>query len=257
MVHKRTRRDKRVLVIDFTYTKPDGTTGRYRRDAAVQTMAAAHAEETARKLGATLFGDPEVTCGPNGVPLRPTEPTPEPAREPTFGEVVERYFAEYAPSAMAPSTLDGYRSKLRAHFVSRFGELPVSEAFDIAKSREVDVVLVDAGASASTRRNLLLGLRSVARFAVEAKILAKPPEFFTLPRCGKRIPSAPPAEDVALLIEAARYPEHRLLFLLGPALLVRLDRLMLARLGRTLLDRRWRAHRLEIGAQVGDLRSPG
>jgi len=215
MVHKRTRRDKRVLVIDFTYTKPDGTTGRYRRDAAVQTMAAAHAEETARKLGATLFGDPEVTCGPNGVPLRPTEPTPEPAREPTFGEVVERYFAEYAPSAMTLSTLDSYRSKLSVHVLPRLGALPLAKAFEVARSREIDVVLVESGASVSTRRNTFLGLRSVAKFAVEAKILERLPECFPLPKRGKRVPSAPPAQDVAALIDAASCAEHRLVILLA------------------------------------------
>ncbi len=73
MVRKTTRCGKRVLVIDFTYTKPDGTQGRYRRDAAVQTTAAAQTEDAARRMGATLFGDPEILCGSNGQPLKPVE----------------------------------------------------------------------------------------------------------------------------------------------------------------------------------------
>src|ERR687885_1827625 len=101
MVRKTIRRGKRVLVLDFKYTKPSGEEGRYRRDAAVQTAAAAQTEEAARKLGATLFGDPNILCGPNGVPLRPVEPAPEPPREPSFREAVDRFLTEYAPSAMA------------------------------------------------------------------------------------------------------------------------------------------------------------
>jgi integrase len=216
LVSKQHRRGKSVLVIDFSYTKPDGTKARYRRDADVQNMAAARTEAAARQLGATLFGDPEILCGPNGVPLRPVgAAASEPAREPTFGEVFDRYLAEYAPSAMSPSTLDGYRSKLRTHVLPRLGELPLSEAFEVAKSREIDVALVESGASVSTRRNLFLGLRSIARFAVEAKLLATMPCFLPLPKRGKRVPSAPPADDVAALIDAASCPEHRLVFLLA------------------------------------------
>jgi integrase len=216
LVSKQHRRGKSVLVIDFSYTKPDGTKARYRRDADVQNMAAARTEAAARQLGATLYGDPEILCGPNGVPLRPAKATAsEPVREPTFGEVFERYLTEYAPSAMSPSTLDGYRSKLRTHVLPRLGELPLSKAFEVAKSREIDVALVESGASVSTRRNLFLGLRSVARFAVEAKLLAHTPCFLPLPKRGKRVPSAPPAEDIAAVIDAASCPEHRLVFLLA------------------------------------------
>jgi integrase len=219
MVRKTIRRGKRVLVLDFSYTTLDGARARYRRDATVQTMAAAQTEETARKLGATFFGDPAVMCGPNGVPLRAAEPDAAkpsaPPPEPTFGAVVERYLVEYAPSAMAPSTVDGYSSKLRTHLLPRLGELPLSAAFEVARSREVDVALVEAGCTVSTRRNVVLGLRSVARFAVEAKLLPHEPKYLPLPRRGKRVPSAPPAADVAALIDAASCPQHRLVFLLA------------------------------------------
>jgi integrase len=215
MVRKTTRRGKRVLVLDFSYVKPDGAQGRYRRDAAVQTTTAAQTELAARKLGATLFGDPEIMCGANGVPLRSAERAPEPAREPTLREVVERYYVEYAPSAMAPSTYDGYRSKLAVHVLPRLGDLPIAQAYDVTRSREVDVALIERGASISTRRNTFLGLRSVARFAVEAKILADEPKYLPLPKRGKRVPSAPPASDVAAVINAASCLEHRLVFLLA------------------------------------------
>lgn len=217
MVRKTTRRGKRVLVIDFTYTKPDGTEGRYRRDAAVQTKAAADTEEAARKLGATLHGDPEKMCGANGLPLKPVveAPEPEPPKEPTFGEVVDRYLAEYAPSALKASTRDDYAKRLKLRGLPRLGALPVSEAFEVHHSRALDVSMVEAGLKVPGRRNTLLAIRSVARFAVEAKILAHPPAFLALPKRGKNVPSAPPPGDVAMVIDAASCIEHRLVLLLA------------------------------------------
>jgi integrase len=217
MVRRTTRRGKRILVIDFTYTKPDGTLGRYRRDAAVQTKAAADTEDAARRMGATLHGDPERMCGPNGHPLRPIEAAPaaETPKEPTFGETVKRYFAEYAPSVLRPSTGLNYRSHLQAHVIPRVGELAVSAAFDVARVREIDVAMVERGSSVSLRRNTALALRSVARFALEAKILTKAPTLPPAPKRGKRVPTAPLPADVALVIDAATRPEHRLVILLA------------------------------------------
>jgi integrase len=168
-------------------------------------------------MGATLFGDPEILCGPNGQPLKPAPSAaePEPPKEPTFSETVARYLAEYAPSALAPSTLDDRRNRLHQRVVPRLGALPVSEAFDVARSRELDVWMVEDGLSPDSRRNTLLAVRSVARFAVEAKILPSLPTLLPLPMSGKRVPSAPSPSDIAAVIDAASYPEHRLVFLLA------------------------------------------
>jgi integrase len=116
---------------------------------------------------------------------------------------------------MALSTRDGVQSKLRTHLLPPLGDLPVSQAFDMARSREVDVALVERGAATLTRMHVLLTLRSVAKFAVEAGILAQEPKFLPLPKRGRRVPSAPPAGDVSAVIDAARFPEHRLVFLLA------------------------------------------
>jgi integrase/recombinase XerD len=245
MVRKTTRRGKRVLVLDFTYTKPDGTQGRFRRDAAVQTLAAAQTEDAARRMGATLRGDPEILCGANGQPLKPVAP-----KEPTFSETVDRYLAEYARSALALSTLDDYRNRLLKCMVPRFGALTVSKAFDVARSRELDVSMVEGGLSQSSRRNTLLALRSVAKFAVEAKILARAPAFLPLPKRGKRVPSAPPAGDVAAAIDAASGPEHRLVMLLAAHGGLRKGEIRALRCGDCELDRnrlivrlsRWKWH---------------
>jgi hypothetical protein len=250
MVRKTTRCGKRVLVIDFTYTKPDGAQGRYRRDAAVQTTAAAQTEEAARRMGATLFGNPDILCGANGQPLKPVDAAPPPPKEPTLGETFDRYFTEYAPSALSPSTVEGYRGKLRTHIIPRLGAMSVSEAFEIARSREIDVTMIERGLGSGMRRTVFLGLRSVARFAVEAKILAHLPPFLPLPTLGKRVPSAPVPGDVAAAIDAARCPEHRLVILLAAHGGLRKGEILALRCSDCEIDRnrlvvrlsRWKSH---------------
>ena len=177
MVRRTTRRGKRVLVIDFTYTKP------------------------------------------------------------TFGETVDRYLAEYAPSALKPATLEDYARLLRGRFVASLGALPVSEAFDVARSREIDVAMVGAALASGTRRNAMLAVRSLAKFAVEAKILAHPPAFVPLPKRGKRVPSAPPPGDVAAVIDVATRPEHRLVILLAAHAGLRRGEIRALRCGDCELDR--------------------
>jgi integrase/recombinase XerD len=215
MVRKTNRRGKRFLVIDFSFTKPDGTEGRYRRDAAVQIMAAAQTEEAGRKLGATLFGDPEIIVDKNGVPLRAKAAEIKPPPEPTFADVAKRYLAEYAPSALEYSTRDSYESKLRSCLLPHLGKLLMSEAVEVSKSREIDVIMLERGSKVSTRANTFLALRSVVRFALEAKILEKPPLLLALPKRIKRVPVAPSVVDVATCIDATTCDEHRATMLLA------------------------------------------
>src|SRR5262249_26399553 len=140
---------------------------------------------------------------------------PELPGEPTFGETVMRWLAEYAPSVLRYSTRSNYGSHLRAHATPTLGHLTVSAAFDPARLREIDVAMVEGGASVSLRRNTAAALRSVARFALEAKILTQAPAFPRPPKRGKRVPTAPAAGDVALVIDAAPHAEHRLALLLA------------------------------------------
>jgi integrase len=137
---------------------------------------------------------------------------------------------------MAPSTRDGYESKLRAHLLPRLGELPLSKAFDVTRSREIDVALVESGVCIATRRNVFLALRSVASFAVEATILAQVPAFLPLPKRGKRVPRAPPATDVAAVIDAASCAEHRLVILLAAHAGLRRGEIRALRCGDVELD---------------------
>ncbi len=103
-----TRRGKRRLVIDFSYRRPDGTKGRYRHDAEVQTMAAARAEERRRLTALSMTGSPYEV-----VDERAREQVaPPPPRELTFAEVADKYLAEFAPSQLKPGTRYNYASTM-------------------------------------------------------------------------------------------------------------------------------------------------
>jgi hypothetical protein len=57
MIRKVNRRGKRTLVVDIVWRKADGSQGRYRKDATVQTMAAATAEERRLLANLATYGD--------------------------------------------------------------------------------------------------------------------------------------------------------------------------------------------------------
>jgi hypothetical protein len=73
-VRKETRRGEPRLVIDINYTKRDGSRGRYRKDAQVQTLTAARAED--RRLLALLaqHGEPYEPAAPGAGPAHDEVP---------------------------------------------------------------------------------------------------------------------------------------------------------------------------------------
>jgi hypothetical protein len=92
------RRGKRHLVIDFSYRKPDGSKGRYRHDAEVQTLAAARAEEQRRLAALASTGSPFEVVDPIAREQVVSAPV---ATGPTFAEVVEKYKEAYLPTLKA------------------------------------------------------------------------------------------------------------------------------------------------------------
>jgi len=211
MVRKTTRRGSRVLVIDITFTKSDGSTGRYRRDAELQTMEGARAEERRRMMSVAKTGSPFDATDETVRALVAPAPLPEL----TFGEVVDRFHVEYAPVRLQDSTRAGYESKLRTWILPRLGSLPVS-AVTAKALRDLDTAMVQADASDTMRRSVFVALRSVlALFAVEAEIIKAAPQFPKLPKIGERIVEVPLAEDFTRILNGAKHPEYRAAFLLG------------------------------------------
>ena len=99
------RSGKRGLVLDIMYRSPDGSRGRFRRDAEVQMLAAARAEERRRLALLVSTGSP--TC----VGEHPREErSPEPRRLPTLEEVAAEYPRTFAPPRLKPSTIAQGRS---------------------------------------------------------------------------------------------------------------------------------------------------
>ncbi len=207
-----TRRGQRRLVIDFTYRRPDGSKGRYRHDAEVQTMAAARAEERRRLAALSVTGSPYEV-----VDERAREQVAPPApRELTFAEVADKFLEEFAPSHLKTSTRISYASVIAGQLNPRFGNLPLS-AIDAKAVRELDAAMVRDGLRVCSRRTNLVVLYSIlSKYAVEAGLLEKAPKLPKLPKAGKTIPNAmSPAEVAAVFEKGCLFPEHRLAFLLA------------------------------------------
>lgn len=211
-----TRRGVRRLIIDIRYRQSDGTKGRYRHDAEVQTLAAARAEER-RRLGAlATAGSPYETPQVSEAKPSPKEVASDDSTSKTlrFEEVVKQYLALFAPSHLKPSTIYGYEAIINQVLLPRIGKLPV-DAIDATIAREIDTTLVARDVTPSRRRNVQTVLRSVlCRYAVEAKILAKAPELPRLPKVGRKVLRALTSKEVRALLAAAN-KAHRTAFMLA------------------------------------------
>ena len=206
-----TRRGERRLVVDILYTKPDGTKGRYRKDAEVQTREAARNEERRRTI--------ELTTGvsmkpqPDGglVPIAVTKVVLQ-----SFKVTAANYLATYAVSVLKPSTRIGYTKILDGFLLPRIGDMPI-DTIDANKVRELDAEMVETGAKAGTRRQMMIVIRSIlCRYAVEAELLIDPPKLPKLPKQGKKIASTMTREEVDKIIEASSTSaRHRLIILLA------------------------------------------
>ena len=122
-VRKDERRGK--LVMDLGYRTPHGKTARYRRDAQVQTLIAARAEE--RRLMALIsqYGRP-VEPAANQTNSVEIEDNDAPV-EKTFAEVVAEYQATYMITDLKVTSRRGYHSVLRGALLPRFGQLRISQ----------------------------------------------------------------------------------------------------------------------------------
>jgi integrase len=212
MVRTTKRRGRRVLVIDISYKASDGSPRRYRRDAEVQTVVAAHAEERRRLAALAATGSPLALVDETAALA---EARRSPAKGPTFGAVVDAYWQTFAPSHLKASSRYSYRTVLDVHLLPQLAELPLA-SIDGAAVRALDAELAREGKSRSLRRQIQIVLRSVVcKFAVEAGYLAEPPRMPRLPKKADKIPEVISTEDAVRIIAAALCPEHLLALLLA------------------------------------------
>lgn len=189
-----TRRGKTRLVIDILYTKQDGTRARYRKDAQVQTRSAALAEE--KRLGTNIAKHGAVH-----------EPKKEPEVRLLFADAVSIYLKTKA-KALKARTVIGYESILDGRLIPRFGSTPIHE-IGYAEAVELDAELIGAGLTESTRRNVLITLRSVLVHMVRIKKLPAMPPLPKLPKPGKKILRTLTTDQVKALLSKAS-PQGRL-----------------------------------------------
>jgi hypothetical protein len=109
MVRTTKRRGKRILVLDLSYTKPDGSAGRYRRDAEVQTRAGALAEERRRLAALAAKGSPFALVDATAAQVE-AEQVPAPLAGPTLAGVVDDFCKVYAASRFKAGTRITYRN---------------------------------------------------------------------------------------------------------------------------------------------------
>ncbi|MDC0740976.1 tyrosine-type recombinase/integrase [Polyangium mundeleinium] len=223
-VRKATRRGQPRLVIDIVFTKPDGTPGRYRKDAQVQTMAAARAEERRLLSLIAQYGEPfepaetlAVVVAPKAGAKPANGPKPPMAgvveqsspSEKTFADVVAEYKASFMITDLKPTSRRGYASVLESTLLPRFGEDPISKVEGAAASA-LDVDLSKRQRARATRNNIQIVLRSVLQFAVKRKYLADLPA--NLPRLKpveQTLLEIPSDEQVKKLLDTANELHRR------------------------------------------------
>lgn len=222
-----TRRGERRLVIDIVFRNPDGSLGRYRKDAEVQILAAARAEDRRRIASLATIGfpvDPPPTNErpllqppippPSHATLSPPQPSAAETTAPLFKSVVKDYLTNFAPSHLKPSTQAAYRSLLTNILVPRLGELPI-DRIDAAVIRALDADLVKRKVRPTTRRQYQATIRSVlCRYAVEAGLLPAPgPRFPPLPRVGRTVLRTFTSDEVQRILKVSEGVLHRALML--------------------------------------------
>jgi integrase len=207
-IRKASRRGETRLVVDITYTRRDGTKGRYRHDAEVQTMAAARAEERRVLASIAIHGEPssEIVAGdrsPNSeIVAGDRIGDRSPVGAVTFAEVVEVFRAGKAKTKLKPSTRVGYEEMLTKRLLPRFGAQDV-QTITFTEVMSLDASMVEEGLSPARRRNVLIVLRSVLGAAVDAGKLSELPKLPKLPRVGRKVLRCLVAEQVQRILDVS------------------------------------------------------
>jgi len=193
------------VVIDIPY-RQNGRKRRYRRDAQVQTMAAARAEE--RRLLAELAETGEILVRTAAEPQQPAA-----TERVTFAAATKRFFDVKGATSLKPSTRASYREIADGIVGPALDDLPL-DSIEWNAVATLDAALAKAGSSPSRRRNVHVVIRSVLRFAVEAGLLAEFPKLPKLPRVPRKMLAVLTRADVERILDAAA-PSARLAFALA------------------------------------------
>src|SRR5690349_13798131 len=128
-VRKVDRNGETRLLIDIQYKTREGRRARFRKDAEIQTMTAAKAEEKRYLVNIAQFGTPyEPSATPNNAEkTAASNDASEAAPTKTFAEVVDEFRQTFMVTELKVTSRRGYESVLRSTLVPRFGEMAVSK----------------------------------------------------------------------------------------------------------------------------------
>lgn len=190
------RRDRRVLVIDFTYRDSEGIVRRFKKDASVQTSAGARAEAARLQALAAATGSPEGKD--DRKPL------------PTFRAFVEGVWREQWAPRYKPSTRERYDALLNDQgLLAAFGRMHLDE-IDAAA---VTAYAAKLGVKERERGKGKRGVQSwphtslVSSILRAAKALGVLAEMPKLPPPGKpkrKLPRCPTDDDVTAIMGAVQ-----------------------------------------------------
>lgn len=208
-VRKVDRNGETRLLIDIQYKTRDGKRARFRKDADIQTMTAARAEEKRYLVNIAQYGTPyEPSTAANDA-----DANLEAAPKKTFAEVVDEFRNTFMVTDLKVTSRRGYNSVLRGTLVPRFGIWEINQV-DGKAAADLDLELTKRKLSRATRNNNQVVLRSVLRFAKTRGYIDDQPR--NLPRLkpvGQQVLEIPSDEQVDRIIESA-IESHRLTFTL-------------------------------------------
>jgi hypothetical protein len=173
------RRGKRILVIDISFTWPNGKKDRYRHDAKIQNLRDA-LEESRSRVKRVAAGLPAYRPGehPDVAPEGAEQPGGDPKA--TFAAAIADW------RSTAPGV---YKASTRRRFYTMADRMiewikPETLLIDIkgADWLRIAGILRDDGRSSSTVRGYGKLWRGILKYAVSTGKLAKAPEFPKLPR---------------------------------------------------------------------------
>lgn len=212
-VRKVERRGKSVWVIDIRFVIADGPNkgkpARYRRDAEVQSAAAAKAELRRRLAALAATGSPFEIVNPI-VKAQLLPHSQKPAF--TFGNALDEWLAEYVPTRKAATqfTYQGVAHR----YLNKLREIPLKE-IGAVHVREIQKRDREAGRSIASTIQTIICIRSVLAFAVEKKHLETKPVLPSIRRGHSKEIQTYTDEEVQALIGACRSPLERRLILLA------------------------------------------
>jgi len=225
-VRKVDRNGQSRLLIDIQYKTRDGKRARFRKDADVQTMTAARAEEKRYLINIAQHGEPYESSPTPSVPSTPSIPSTSnevrsvrdesawiDTAKKTFAIVVDEFRQTYMVTDLKVTTRRGYESVLQANLLPRFGDLAIDKV-DGKAAADLDLDLTKRKLTRATRNNTQIVLRTVLRFAKSREYIDDAPT--NLPRLkpvGQHVLEIPTDDQVDLILDTA-IDAHRLTFAL-------------------------------------------